>query len=99
MAISAPPPKRPLAVRAAAVSTIAASVVIFAWGCKTSGEEVSFECKCRESEDTTNVRTMSVCAPNEHGAICAAKKCQGTASNAACLCQELTGPCKLGGCR
>jgi hypothetical protein len=80
-------------------AALVAGALAGAPGCGSGAEGSAFECKCHESEDEANVRTMSVCAENEHAAIAAAKKCQGTASNAACTCEAVDGPCKQGGCR
>jgi hypothetical protein len=81
-----------------ALAVVAMSIAIAACGL-TTGPELSFECKCHESEDVAGAHTLAVCAENEHAAIAAAKKCQGTASNAACTCAAQKGACKLGGCR
>jgi hypothetical protein len=91
---------RPHAARVAAASwlVVALATSIAACGTRAEGGQ-AFECKCHESEDATNVRTMAVCASNDHEAVALAKHCQGTASNAACTCEAVQGPCKSGGCR
>ena len=61
--------------------------------------ETSFVCQCHESEETADGQPMYVCSENEHGAVAAARKCHGTASNTTCTCTSEKKPCRPSACR